>query len=120
MAVLVLIVVGVIGAAVSDGDGNGPGNDGAAASIMADMAVSFDTTSWWRDVTSMSTSGSILVVDTDLYPDSDATAPAQAICHAASGYVHSSDHQDLGLDAVSVRSSTGTRLANNLYSGDTC
>lgn len=49
-------------------------------------------------------------IETDLYPDADATAPARAICTAGKAYALETGDPFTG--DVTVRASTGLRLVN--------
>jgi len=58
-----------------------------------------------------------LWISTDLYPDSDAKAPAQAICRAASAYQITEIGEFTG---VTVRAVDGERLVLRMDLSDKC
>jgi hypothetical protein len=77
----------------------------------------FSGTSWYPHVKAAEDKVGALWISTDLYPDSDAKAPAQAICAAASSYEITEVGEFTG---VSVRAADGQRLVLRITLSDKC
>jgi hypothetical protein len=77
----------------------------------------FSGTSWYPHVKAAEDKAGALWISTDLYPDSDAKAPAQAICGAASAYQITEIGEFTG---VTVRAVDGQRLVLRMALSDKC